>query len=70
MPRTTLLLVALLVTCAPASARGAKRPDARGAPGAESSPTIAYSPANLTFANANLKTLKPKMDAVDGGGRR
>jgi hypothetical protein len=41
-----------------------------GAQGAESGPTIAYSPANLAFAKANLKTLKPKMDAVDGGGRR
>ena len=41
-----------------------------GAQGAESGPTIAYSPANLAFAKANLKTLKPKMDAADGGGRR
>jgi len=41
-----------------------------GAQGMDSGPTIAYSPANLAFAKANLKTLKPKMDAVDGGGRR
>jgi len=41
-----------------------------GAQGADNAPNIAYSPANLAFAKANLKTLKPKMDAVDGGGRR
>jgi len=41
-----------------------------GAQGADTGPNIAYSPANLAFAKANLKTLKPKMDAVDGGGRR
>jgi hypothetical protein len=41
-----------------------------GAQGADNGPNIAYSPANLAFAKANLGTLKPKMDAVDGGGRR
>jgi hypothetical protein len=41
-----------------------------GAQGADTGPNIAYSPANLAFAKANMKTLKPKMDAVDGGGRR
>jgi len=41
-----------------------------GAQGVDNAPNIAYSPANLAFAKANLKTLKPKMDAVDGGGRR
>ena len=33
-------------------------------------PNIVASPANTAFAKANLNTLKPKMDAVDGGGRR
>jgi hypothetical protein len=41
-----------------------------GAQGADNGPTIVYSPANLAFAKANLQTLKPKMDAIDGGGRR
>jgi hypothetical protein len=31
---------------------------------------VVVSPANLAFAKANLATLKPKMDAVDGIGAR
>lgn len=31
---------------------------------------IIASPANLAFAKTNLAQLKPKMDAVDSGGRR
>ena len=41
-----------------------------GAQGAYGMVRSRVSPANLAFAKANLKTLKPKMDAVDGGGRR
>jgi len=33
-------------------------------------PTIVASPANVTFAKANLAQLKPKMDQADGLGRR
>jgi len=39
---------------------------AQGVGGAD----LPVSPANLAFAKANLATLKPKMDAVDGAGMR
>src|SRR6476660_3986590 len=40
------------------------------AQGAPARPTIVASPANVTFAKANLGQLKPKMDAADGIGRK
>ena len=36
------------------------------AQGAPAGPTVIASPANVAFAKANLKELKPKMDAADG----
>lgn len=33
-------------------------------------PSIIASPANVAFAKTNLAELKPKMDAMDGGGGR
>jgi hypothetical protein len=37
---------------------------------AEGASDVVVSPANLAFAKANLATLKPKLDAVDGVRRR
>ena len=36
------------------------------AAGGRTSPTIVASPANVSFAKANLSVLKPKMDTADG----
>jgi hypothetical protein len=38
------------------------------AQGMPASANIVASPVNIAFAKANLAQLKPKMDAVDGGG--